>query len=150
MYEDVVAIDTDVLVIHHIYTHDSRYEINEKFLRRVRENYKVGLTIHNLLELYGIAAMAWGRDKATTLYNNYLRTKNVVILHPEYPPNWTSYIDRIVEYIAKGMHYGDALIAWVIDETTPAFFITWNVRHFKGKIRVEVLTPEEFISTIKE
>lgn len=150
MYEDVVAIDTDVLVIHHIYTHDHRYDVNERFLREVRKNYRIGLTIHNLLELYGIASLVWTKEKALSLYETYLRAKDVVILYPSMPLDWTSYIEKVSTYIAKGLHYGDSLIAWTLDDVSPRCFVTWNTKHFKGKINIEVLTPSEFLSKFTE
>ncbi len=90
----------------------------------MKKNYRIGLTIHNLLELYGIVSLAWTKEKTYSLYETYLRARDVVILYPSFPPEWTSYVERIIIYIAKGMHYGDAMIAWTLEELSPWCFVT--------------------------
>jgi len=144
-YEDVVAVDTDVLAIHHFFTFDKRFKTNKTFLGNVVKRSTLGITIHNLLELYGLATIAWGSEKAYELYRGYLRARNVAILIPPYPTDWTHFTEKICKYLAKKMHYGDALIAWAVDETRPSMFVTWNKKHFQNRMEVRVLTPEEFL-----
>jgi hypothetical protein len=53
----MIAIDSDVLAIHHIFTGDARYLENARFMERSAKHER-GVTIYNLLELCGIIASA--------------------------------------------------------------------------------------------
>lgn len=49
----MIGIDSDVLLIHHIFTHDPRYNENALFMTRSADHER-GVSIYNLLELCGI------------------------------------------------------------------------------------------------
>ncbi len=61
--------------------------------------------------------------------------------------DWSEYCSRVYRYLEKGMSYGDALIAWTVDENSELIdaFVTWNKRDFEGKLSVPVYTPEEML-----
>lgn len=53
----------------------------------------------------------------------------------------------LLQYVARRMSLGDALIAssfdgWTGEATT---FVSWDARHFRGKISPPVLTPAKFL-----
>jgi len=140
----LVAIDTDVLAIHHIFTWDKRYSVNKEFLKRVS---KPATTIHNLLELVSIAFRALRGDKGLEIYRTYMLSGKWSILFPDMPSDWSEYCEKVFSYLRKGMSYGDAVIAWTIDEHSDLLdsFVTWNKKDFVDKLEVDVYTPEEWL-----
>ncbi len=140
----LVAIDTDVLAIHHIFTWDKRYHINEEFLRKVS---KPATTIHNLLELVSIVFRAYRGDKGMEIYKAYMLSREWSILFPDIPSGWNEYCEKVFSYLRKGMSYGDAVIAWAIDEYSDLIdsFVTWNKKDFEDRLEVVVYTPEEWL-----
>ncbi len=52
----MIALDTDILAIHHIFTWDSRRSANEQFYQRIKGNSAT--SVHNLLELSGLFSLA--------------------------------------------------------------------------------------------
>ncbi|MBS7637766.1 hypothetical protein KEJ49_02590 [Candidatus Bathyarchaeota archaeon] len=66
------------------------------------------------------------------------------ILFPSYHEEWGDYVSNISAYIKRGLSYGDALVAEAIEQSGFELFITWNKKHFEGKIKVKVLTSKEY------
>ena len=141
----VAAVDTDVLAIHHIFTWDKRWKTNASALFLLRRKYIFCIPIHGLLELYGLAILAWGVEKARVLFKGYLKAKDVKIMGYAFPSSWEEYVDIVSSYIERRMNYGDALIAWTLEENDVEVFVTWNKKHFKGKVSAKVYTPEELL-----
>ncbi|MHA1834782.1 MAG: hypothetical protein ACTSV7_12435 [Candidatus Baldrarchaeia archaeon] len=50
----MICVDTDVLAIHHIFTWDERYDVNEEVFQRLKKEGKLCTTIRNVLELCGL------------------------------------------------------------------------------------------------
>ncbi len=146
----MLVIDPDVLVIHHLsLVEDERYAENEAFLKKLRGTIK-GLTIFGLLDLIGVVAPRIGEKGARELYISYLKSKEHIILFPEYQDSWESHIDTIIEYLARGLSYKNALIALVLDSTPEAeAYITWRKKTLENKTTVKVLTPSEYLKITK-
>jgi hypothetical protein len=53
---------------------------------------------------------------------------------------------EIRDRIAKKLSVGDAITALQIEKFIPqaTTFLSWNARHFRGKVSISVLTPEEW------
>lgn len=48
---------------------------------------------------------------------------------------------------ANRIPFLDALVIDLAERTPEVrFFVTWNARHFQGKTRLNVLTPEEYMN----
>lgn len=141
----MLVVDTDVLAIHHIFTWDKRYDINKTFLESFD---KLGVTIHSLMELCSPVSRAFDPSKGFSLFKAYFESRRWNILFPSMPSGWEEFIDVLFPYINKRqMSYGDALIAWTLDENADMIeaFITWNTKDFKGKIKVPVYMPDEWM-----
>ena len=148
----MIAIDTDVLDIHHIFQNSPRYETTKEFFINIKEKLKT-ITIFNLLELAGIFASANRAKESRDVFERYLRADNISILFPELTEGdarhfWQVVTSECFSRIQKGMRLGDAVILWTLEtnENIDAF-ITWNIRHFKDKTSLKVLTPAEFLQT---
>lgn len=140
----MIALDTDVLAIHYIFTWDKRYRVNEELYARVKGN--AATTIHNLLELCGLFSLAGLSGKVTIIMQKYLKGKEVKLLFPAYHDQWGDYVSAVISYIGKGLSYSDALIAEALEQSELEALITWNKKHFNGKIDLGVLTPQEYLA----
>ena len=139
-----VVVDTDVLAIHHVFTWDKRHATNEEFLNAVE---RPATTVHNVLELVGIVCKALRKAEARSIYDAYMLSKKWAVLFPEMPLGWDEFCDFIFPCMERVMSYGAALIAWTVDENADVIeaFVTWNKKHFSGKLGVPVRTPKEWL-----
>ncbi len=145
----MIAIDSDVLAVHHIFQNSPRFESTEKFFAKIKGQTKA-ITIFNLLDLAGIIASANQAKKSQDIFEKYLRSDNVAVLFPALTSGdakhfWQSVTSESFARIQRGMRLGDAAILWTLEtnENIEAF-ITWNTKHFKSKTDINVLTPAEF------
>jgi len=142
----LICLDTDILAIHHIFIWDDRYEVNEKVLQRLKKEKKLCTTIHNILELCGLYAIAGLAKKINRILEIYLSSKEIKVIFPEEVLDWGDYVALVLQYIKRGIPYSDSLIALTVEQHDVEIFLTWNVKHFKGKIEPEVLTPSEYMT----
>lgn len=138
----MIALDTDILAIHHLFTWDPRRSINEQLYERVKGN--ASTTIHNLLELLGLFSLSGLSSRVEHVMERYLKSKEIFVIFPSYHEDWGKYVSNTSSYIKRGLSYGDALIAEAIEESDVEAFITWNKKHFEGKLKVKVFTPKEY------
>ena len=144
----MIVIDTDVLAIYHLFTHDRRYGATETFMGSTRRQPR-STTLYNLMELAGIISSSGKAAEAKTIIETYARAADMKILYPLLPLKtpeyfWIEYCAQIMEVMGRGLRYGDAKILWVAEVNECRVLITWNTGHYCKKTRIEVMTPEEF------
>ena len=144
----MIVIDTDVLAIYHLFTHDQRYEVTETFMKSTRHQPR-STTLYNLMELAGIISSSGKGVAAKTIIETYARARDMKILYPSLPLKtpehfWIEYCAQIMEVMERGLRYGDAKILWVAESNECSALITWNTNHYGKKTSMEVLTPVEF------
>jgi len=146
----MIAIDSDLLAIFHIFKKDPRFETTKNFFISLTGQTKA-ITILNLLELCGIVSTATGGEDATRIFHEYSSSRDIEILFPNLTLKndddfWASLVSGCFSRIQRGMRFGDAAILWTLEtnENIDAF-ITWNIRHFKDKTSLKILTPPEFL-----
>ena len=139
----MIALDTDIAAIYFIFTWDKRYEVVRNL---VESDIEKALTIYNVLELCGLMALAQGGSKAVELFKKVHRRGDFRILYWR-ERSWpqTIFVSRILGYIKRGLSFGDAVTAWLIEEHNVNTFITYNRKHFVNKVLAKVMTPEEFL-----
>jgi len=140
----LIALDTDILAIHHIFTWDPRRRANEEFYQKIKGNATT--SIHNLLELCGIFSLAGLSPKVDSVLEKYLKGREIAIIFPSYHEDWGDYVSNMCTYVKRGFSYGDALIAEAVEQSEAEVCVTWNKKHFEGKIKIEALTPDEYIT----
>jgi predicted nucleic acid-binding protein len=140
----VLFIDTDVLAIHHLFLRDQRRGENEKFLATIRDK-KPNITIHNLLELCGLFAVANQSSKVSIVYREYLEAQVFNIFFPRSVNDWPRRVEDILEAISRGHSYGDALVASAAEEGGVEIFVTWNTKHFEETINAKVQSPTMYL-----
>lgn len=145
----MIAIDTDVLAIYHIFHNDQRYAATKTFFDKLNGQTKA-VTIFNLLELCGILATATRKEDSVTVFHKYLSAEETEILFPSLPAKsekdfWSTLVSECFSRIQKGLRLGDVVILWALETNSNIdSIITWNTKHFTGKTSLKVLTPSEF------
>ena len=146
----MIAIDSDLLAIFHIFKKDPRFQITRQFFAKLTDHPKA-VTIFNLLELCGIISTATGREDASKIFQEYTFSRDVIILFPNLQAKdeddfWATLVSECFSRIQKGMRLGDAVILWTLETNEKIdSFITWNAKHFRDKTSIRVLTPSEFL-----
>jgi hypothetical protein len=145
----VVAIDTDVLSVYHIFQRDPRFKITSLFMEESREIER-GVGIFNLLELCGVMATAGQIKRALRLLKEYHQRSDVKMLYPAVvliseEEFWAQLNAEVTSRIERGMRFGDAAILWTLEANECELLITWNTKHFAGKTAINVQTPEEWL-----
>jgi len=146
----VIAIDTDVLAIHHIFTHDRRYSSTELFMNHSSDDVR-GTTLYNLMELAGIVSSAGKSAAAKKIIETYMTAKDMRILYPTLnlkTPEllWVEYCTRVMMVMERGVRYGDAKILWVTESHDCDALVTWNTAHYLTRTPLKIMTPVEYCS----
>jgi hypothetical protein len=115
----MIAIDTDVLAVHHIFHNDPRYETTRNFFARI-EGRPWAITVFNLLELSGIFASANRVAESKAVFEKYLRAGKISILFPVLTADdarrfWQTVAFECFDRIQKGLRLGDATILWSLE-----------------------------------
>jgi hypothetical protein len=144
-----ILLDADVLLIDRRYPQDPKFLRNREALNRLRQNgHETGITIQALLEVVGVlsyitpVADIGGLPNLITLHYSLK-----VIPDPLVKLKYASVaIADVMAQIATQMSLGDAVQAVQIRMFVPHAdaLLTWNAKHFKSKIVIPVLTPEEW------
>jgi hypothetical protein len=146
----VILLDSDVLLIDQRYQNDPRYLVNRQAIELAQANsVSLGLTAQAFLEVIGIlsfnlspAALAALPSALISLYG--LTVRPDLKTHPDYAGCTAP---ELLTQMATQMALGDAVQAVQIAHyaSDPQCLLTWNARHFQGKIAISVLTPEEWL-----
>lgn len=146
----MIALDTDVLAIYHIFHSDTRYGTTKELFDKLADQHKA-VTIFNLLEFCGIFTTAARKEDSVTVFHKYLTAEDTHILFPRFSTEeekdfWAILVSECLSRIQKGLRLGDAAILWTLETNDNIdAIITWNTKHFTGKTLINVLTPSEFL-----
>ena len=146
----MLALDSDLLAILHIFKVDARFEVTRQFFQKIKDQPK-GITIFTLLELCGIVATSTGKEDASEIFHQYISSGDSIIIYPDLLTKntdefWASLVSESFLRIQRGMRLGDAAILWALETNQEVdTFVTWNTKHFKGKTSLKILTPSEFL-----
>lgn len=145
----MVFIDSDLFVRDLRYVRDALGEPNRRFLDRVKGRKVRGVTsIFNLLEVCGILSFNYSPQDLTVLYADFTNLFNIQILFPSDSSGNLHYdISSIFSQIQKKQSLGDAEISSVVQRFSRQLscFVSWNARHFEGKLSIPVMTPDAFL-----
>jgi hypothetical protein len=146
----VIVLDADVLVIDLSHPTDPNFTVNERFLDYLAaNNIARGITTQGLLEVVGKRSYQTPAALIPRLPAS-IRSHYGLILIPD-PATVPEYaactFDEVVTQIAQQMALGDAVMAVQIVKYAPTAtaLVTWNAKHFRGKLVVPVLTPDEWL-----
>jgi hypothetical protein len=146
----VIILDTDVVLIDYRYPRDPRFQRNRQALDRLRQTAEpLGITTQALLEVVGVLSF---NVTATFIEQlpNAIQTQYGLTLFPNpsaIPDFAGCSFDEIVYQMKQKMGLGDAIQAVLVRKFAPpgSTLLTWNAKHFRGKLTVPVFTPEEWL-----
>jgi hypothetical protein len=147
----VILLDSDVLLIELRYKHDPRFARNQQALiQMTKDGIGLAIVLHTLLEVVG--NMSFGVSKALIpgLPQKIIARLNLQVipdaaLNPGYAGCTFA---ELVAQMGHQMALADAVQAVQIAHHAPtaSCLLTWNARHFVGKLIIPVLTPEEWLN----
>ncbi len=147
----MILLDSDVLMIDQRYQNDARYALNRQALQRLQaEKIPLGITTQVLLEVVGNLSFNVAPQRLALL-PNYLCTYYGLTVWPDvqhYPYYAGCTVQEVLMQMSRQMVLGDAVQA--IQIATHASFahclLTWNAKHFSGKLVIPVLTPGDWLA----
>jgi predicted nucleic acid-binding protein len=145
----LIVIDSNIFVIDLRYPRDRHYAANRRFLQKLASTRQGATTIFNVLEVCGILSFNLNAQQLQELFHHFSQKYQVQILP-------FSVLDRplpvltgadLFAYLKQKASFGDALLMATIATHVPdaTHFISWDAAHFRGKLSIPVLTPNEFL-----
>lgn len=145
----MILLDSDVLVIDLRYLRDARYAGNRRFLDHALANrLTLGITSHTLLEIIGLSSFNIPVTDIPTLVASIpARYSLQVIPDPVGFPDYAHCrVQDVLHQMTLRMALGDAVNAVQINKFAAYAncLLTWNAKHYQGKLPIPVLTPEQW------
>ena len=145
-----IFIDTDVFVMDLRYKSDKNFSSNQQFLDCLKKKkFKAVTSVFNVLEIFGIVSFNLSDAELLRLYEEFPKQYGVKFLFPADRTGELKYdFSRIFRNIQKKQSLGDAQVAYVVEQfqNMVSTFVSWNAKHFAGKLPVPVMTPKEFLA----
>jgi hypothetical protein len=145
----VIFVDSNLFVIDLRYPDDANYRVNRRALARLGRD-RIGMTgILNVLEICGILSFNLSAVSLHALYVHFAQRYRVTVVpgggyDPQLPASTARDVLAMME---KRMALKDAEIALTVEQHAASLnaFVTWNAKHFAGKLSVPVTTPREWL-----
>lgn len=146
----MILLDADVILIDRKYATDSRHSINRAALARlVADGHPLGMVIHAVLEVVGVMSHGTAVADIPLIPAALQKIYGIAIVpDPIAEPDYARCTyDELIRQMSLKMCLGDAVQARQIETFAPwaSLLITWNAKHFRGKIVIPVLTPDEWL-----
>jgi len=146
----MIVLDADVLVVDLRYGRDARFAANRKALDQLQQAQSpLAITCHTLLEILGILAFNYStRDLLDLAIHLPIHYRISVVPDPANNPSYAGLtFEDVRDAIVRQLAIGDAVTFLQVERFIPqaTCFLTWNARHFVGKLPISVLTPEEWL-----
>lgn len=145
----ITVIDTTVFIIDLRYKRDRHFAINRAFLAWLARTRSGATTLFNLLEVCGILSFNLNEKQLQELFAYFPQRYAVEILphttlQSPLPSLQTQDLFRV---ISGKTSFGDALIIAAVTKylLRATHFVSWNARHFAGRLAIPALTPKEFL-----
>ena len=144
----MMLLDADVLLLDLSYPTDAKFPTNRTALERISaEGLTAGVTSQALLETIGILSFNLSPQRLPRLAAQLCLQYRLCVVpdlntHPTYADCTTQ---QLIAQMSRRMALGDAV---QIASHAPGAdcLMTWNARHFVGKLVIPALTPEEWLN----
>ena len=143
----MTVIDSDIFIIAARFPRDQRSAENQQFLTLVRQHPNAfATTVFNKLEVMGELSFGMNEEQFDRFWREFEERFGVRVLAPQGVTDLKGLLEALLPYLKRKIALGDALVLMVA-ESHPEVdtFVTWNAKHFRGKTRLAVLTPSEFL-----
>ena len=144
----MIFVDTNVFVVALRYPQDPNAEDNARFLESLRKRGDGVTSILNVLETCGILSFNLNRRQLLALYTYFGNRFEVGVVPDDTGAGLvTEYAGGLLTYISRRLSFGDALVAYSVNHwaSEATAFVSWDARHFRGKIFPPALTPAQFL-----
>jgi hypothetical protein len=146
----MILLDSDVLLIELRYKNDPKFALNQQALDQIaKDGIRPAVVSHTLLEVVGNLSFGVSKALIPGLPQLVIQRCNLrVFPDPLQQPHYADCtFDEIINQISHQMALADAVQAVQIARHAPTAtcLLTWNARHFVGKLVIPVLTPEEWL-----
>ena len=145
----MIVLDADLLVIDLRYPSDARYAMNRQVLDALHlGNERVAITCHTLLEVVGVVSFSASASVVATLPMKIPAWYAVEVLpDPQVNPVYADCgVADLINRMTHRCSLGDGVTMEQIERFIPhaSFLLSWNARHFQGRLAVPAITPEEW------
>ena len=148
----LTVIDTPSFIIDLRYQRDAHFTINRAFLDHVAQTGNGATTTFTLLEVCGILSFNLNDTQLQELFTYFPQRYSIEVLphatlQSPLPDVQTG---ALFDIMLRKASFGDALIMAAIERHLPRAtrFVSWNARHFVGRLSLPVLTPGEFMEAL--
>lgn len=146
----LTIIDTPSFIIDLRYQRDTHFTINRAFLDHIAQTGNGATTTFTLLEVCGILSFNLNDTQLRELFAYFSQRYSIDVLpHATLQsPLPAVQTGDLFDIMLRKASFGDALIIAAIERYLPRAtrFVSWNARHFAGRLALPVLTPEEFLN----
>lgn len=143
----MIFVDSSVFVLALRYPRDVNAVVNSRFLETLRSRGDGVTSVVNVLEICGILSFNLSRLQLLSLFAHFARRFGVTVVPAAEPASVVqATATEVLAYMSRRMSFGDALVAHAVDTWArdAEAFVSWDARHFAGKITPTVLTPADF------
>jgi hypothetical protein len=145
----VIFVDSNLFVIDLRYPDDADHRVNRRALDRLARDGSGMTSLLNVLEICGILSFNLSASALHALYVHFAQRYRVTLVPGGgYDTRLPAPTARdVLAKMEKRMALKDAEIALVVEQHAPSLnaFLTWNAKHFAGRLSVPVLTPREWL-----
>jgi predicted nucleic acid-binding protein len=150
----LIVVDTNIFVIDLRYPRDRHYAANRRFLQKLMQTGQGATTLFNVLEVCGILSFNLNAQQLQELFHHFSQKYQVQVLpfaELDRPLPVLAGAD-LFAYLKQRASFGDALLMATIAAHVPGAtqFISWDAAHFRGKLSIPVLTPNEFLRFLSD
>lgn len=145
----MIFVDSNLFVIDLRYPDDADYRVNRRALDRVARDGSGMTSVLNVLELCGILSFNLSVAALHALYVHFAQRYRVTLVpgggYDTRLPAPT--VRDVLTKMEKRMALKDAEIALAVEQHAAnlSAFVSWNAKHFAGKLSVPALTPREWL-----
>ncbi len=149
----MIFVDSNLFVIDLRYREDANYRLNRRALDRLARDGTGVTSVLNVLELCGILSFNLSTTALHGLYVHFAQRYRMTVLptggHEARLPAPT--VRDVLMQMEKRMALKDAEIALVVQQQATSLdaFVSWNAKHFDGKLPIRALTPREWLGTLR-
>jgi hypothetical protein len=145
----MILLDSDVLLIDLRYPNDPRFVLNRQVLQRLAQ-VPLGVMSQTLLEVVGNLSFNTPVARIPQL-PSYVATRYRLAVFPSFQqcPDYAGCtVFEVLTQMERQMALGDAVLVVQVARYAPfsQVLLTWNARHFVGKLVIPVLTPQDWLA----
>lgn len=145
----MIFVDSNLFVIDLRYPDDPNHRLNRRALDRLAADGSGMTSVLNVLETCGILSFNLSVAALHSLYVHFARRYRLTVVPGGgYDTQLPAPLVRdVLARMEKGMALKDAEIALAVEQHAAGLkaFVSWNAKHFAGRLSVPALTPREWL-----